>query len=52
MEKKTGRQDVLSHVKAGQLKPVIDSVYPLKDAPHAHTRMESRQNFGKIIFSS
>ena len=51
MGKKTGLQDVLNHVKAGQLKPVIDSVYPLKDAPHAHTRMESRQNFGKIVFS-
>ena len=52
MGKKNGLQDVPNHVKAGQLKPAIDSVYPLKDAPQAHTRMEERKNFGKIILSS
>ena len=51
MGKKKGLQDVLMHVKAGQLKPVIDSVYPLKDAPQAHTKMEERKNFGKIILT-
>ena len=33
----------------GLLKPILDSVYPLKDAAIAFQKMESRQNFGKII---
>ena len=49
MGRKSGLTDVLNHVEAGRLTPVIDSVYPLSDAAKAHQRMESRQNFGKII---
>lgn len=51
MGKKKGLQDVMEHVKAGRLKPVIDSVYPLRDASQAHLRMEERKNFGKIILT-
>lgn len=32
-----------------RLNPVIDSVFPLAKAADAHRRMESRQNFGKIV---
>jgi len=32
-----------------QLRPVIDSVFPLSDAKMAHQRMEERKNFGKIV---
>jgi NADPH:quinone reductase-like Zn-dependent oxidoreductase len=32
-----------------KLNPVIDSVFPLAKAADAHRRMESRQNFGKIV---
>jgi NADPH:quinone reductase-like Zn-dependent oxidoreductase len=32
-----------------KLKAVIDSVFPLAKAADAHRRMESRQNFGKIV---
>jgi NADPH:quinone reductase-like Zn-dependent oxidoreductase len=49
MGRKSGLTDVLSHVEAGRLTPVIDSVYPLSDAAKAHQRMESRENFGKIV---
>ncbi len=51
MGKKKGLHDVLEHLKAGRLKPVIDSVYPLKEAAQAHTRMEERMNFGKIVLT-
>lgn len=33
------------------LKPVIDTVFPLKDAASAHRRMEERKGFGKIVLS-
>jgi NADPH:quinone reductase-like Zn-dependent oxidoreductase len=34
---------------AGQLKPVIDHTYPLRDAAEAHRRMEASGQFGKIV---
>lgn len=42
-------QDVYQLFAAGHLKPVIDSVYALKDAAKAQDKMESRQSFGKIV---
>ncbi|MFI5270344.1 MAG: zinc-binding dehydrogenase [Chloroflexota bacterium] len=33
----------------GRLISVIDSVYPLEQAPEAHRRMESNANIGKIV---
>jgi len=35
----------------GALRPVIDSVFPLKKASEAHAHMEGRKNFGKIILT-
>ncbi len=35
--------------EAGRLKPVVDSVFPLRDAPAAHARMDAGQQFGKIV---
>jgi len=35
--------------EAGRLKPVVDSAFPLRDAPAAHQRMEEGQQFGKIV---
>src|SRR5471032_1545542 len=34
---------------AGQLKPVIDSKFPLEEAAAAHRRMEESGQFGKIV---
>lgn len=34
---------------SGQIKPVIDSVFPLAAADQAHAHMVSNQHFGKII---
>jgi NADPH:quinone reductase-like Zn-dependent oxidoreductase len=41
--------EVLSHVFAGRLKPVVDRTFPLKDARAAHEYMENSQMFGKIV---
>jgi 2-desacetyl-2-hydroxyethyl bacteriochlorophyllide A dehydrogenase len=46
------RSDLLEVTKLleiGKLKPVIDSVFPLKDARRAQERMLERNNFGKLI---
>lgn len=38
-------------LEAGQLKPVIDSTYPLEDAAAAHARMESSAHIGKLVLT-
>jgi NADPH:quinone reductase-like Zn-dependent oxidoreductase len=40
---------VLRLVEKGSLNPTLDQVFPLKEAQEAQARMESRQNFGKIV---
>ena len=41
--------EVLGHVFAGRLKPVVDRVFPLKDLRAAHELLENGQMFGKIV---
>ncbi|MBZ5683172.1 MAG: zinc-binding dehydrogenase [Acidobacteriia bacterium] len=41
--------EVLSHVFAGRLKPVVDRVFPLKELRAAHAHLEKSQMFGKIV---
>ncbi|HQB11438.1 MAG TPA: zinc-binding dehydrogenase [Candidatus Omnitrophota bacterium] len=36
-------------MEKGHLKPVVDSVYPLRQVKQAVQRMSRRENFGKII---
>jgi NADPH:quinone reductase-like Zn-dependent oxidoreductase len=36
-------------VKSGRAKPVVDTVFPLAEARAAHERMESGEQFGKIV---
>jgi NADPH:quinone reductase-like Zn-dependent oxidoreductase len=43
--------EVLSHVFAGRLKPVIDRTFPLKETRAAHEYMEKSQMFGKIVLN-
>ncbi len=40
---------MLQLYEAGRLKPVVDSVFPLRDAPAAHRRMDDGHQFGKIV---
>ncbi|MGH9456771.1 MAG: NAD(P)H-quinone oxidoreductase [Thermoanaerobaculia bacterium] len=38
-----------THLRAGRLRPVIDSVFPLERVADAHRRMASSAHFGKIV---
>lgn len=41
--------ELLPFFDAGRLKPVVDGVFPLEDAAAAHRRLESREQFGKVV---
>jgi putative PIG3 family NAD(P)H quinone oxidoreductase len=43
------RRRFLPLFETGRLRPVLDSVYPLKDVILAHERMEANLNLGKIV---
>ena len=42
-------REVLGHVFAGRLKPVVDRTFPLSDIRSAHEYLENGQMFGKIV---
>jgi NADPH:quinone reductase-like Zn-dependent oxidoreductase len=44
-------REVLSHVFAGRLRPVVDRAFPLQEARTAHEYMEKSQMFGKIVLT-
>jgi|HubBroStandDraft_4_1064222.scaffolds.fasta_scaffold26727_2 NADPH:quinone reductase-like Zn-dependent oxidoreductase len=41
--------EVLGHVFAGRLKPVLDRTFPLSEIRAAHEHLEKSQMFGKIV---
>lgn len=41
--------EVLRHVFAGRLRPVVDRAFPLREIRAAHEYMEKSQMFGKIV---
>jgi len=41
--------EVLKHVFAGRLRPVVDRVFPLSDLRAAHEYLENSKMFGKIV---
>jgi NADPH2:quinone reductase len=43
--------EIIPRIKSGHLRPVVDKVFPFKDAGAAHTYMESDGSFGKIVLS-
>jgi NADPH:quinone reductase-like Zn-dependent oxidoreductase len=43
--------EVLGHVFAGRLKPVIDCIFPLQEARAAHQYLEKSQMFGKVVLN-
>jgi NADPH:quinone reductase-like Zn-dependent oxidoreductase len=43
--------EVLGHVFAGRLKPVVDHTFPLKEIRTAHEYLENSQMFGKIVLN-
>ena len=44
-------REVLAHIFAGRLKPVVDRTFPLQEARAAHEYMEKSQMFGKIVLN-
>ena len=42
-------ESALVFYEANRLKPVVDRVFSLSDAPAAHRRMEESEQFGKIV---
>lgn len=43
--------DVLGHVFAGRLKPVVDRTFPMSDIRAAHEYLDKSRMFGKVIVS-
>jgi NADPH:quinone reductase-like Zn-dependent oxidoreductase len=43
--------EVLGHVFAGRIKPVVDRTFPLNEVRSAHECMEKSQMFGKIVLN-
>jgi NADPH:quinone reductase len=44
-------EQVWPHLAAGQIKPVIDSTFPIDQASEAQRRMETNAHIGKIILT-
>ena len=42
--------EIMKHVEAGRLKPVIDRVLPLDRVAEGHRALENRETFGKVVF--
>ena len=42
-------RQLLSFLAVAQIKPIIDSVFPLRDAALAQQRVETAQQFGKVV---
>lgn len=40
---------VLPYFTTGEIKPIVDTVFPIEEAAAAHTHMEQNRNIGKII---
>ncbi len=49
MGRKSELLEVLKFINSGKLKPVVHSVFELKDAVQAQQEMLDRKNFGKIV---
>ena len=44
-------REVLGHVFAGRLKPVVDRTFPLSEVRAAHEYLEKSQMFGKVVLT-
>jgi NADPH2:quinone reductase len=43
------QREVWPVIKAGKIKPIVDSTFPLAEAQAAHARMRESQHIGKIL---
>ena len=44
--------EIIKHVEAGRLHPVVDRVLPLGEIAEAHRILENREAFGKIVLTT
>ena len=51
MGTKNDLRTVMKLVAAGRLKPIVDRVFPLAEAPAAHGYLESGAQFGKVVLT-
>ncbi len=49
MGSKSELHEVVKHMEAGKLRPVIDRVMPLDQIRDAHAVLENREQFGKVV---
>ena len=42
-------EQVYPHLNNGEIKPVVDRVFPLEEVEQAHDYMQSGQHMGKIV---
>ncbi len=42
-------EEMLKGYESGELRPVIDQIFPLEEAAEAHRRMDNAEQFGKIV---
>jgi NADPH:quinone reductase-like Zn-dependent oxidoreductase len=42
-------QEIMKHVEAGRLKPVVDRVLPMSEVAEGHRLLEDRAVFGKVV---
>ncbi|MBS1990790.1 MAG: NAD(P)H-quinone oxidoreductase [Cyanobacteria bacterium SZAS LIN-3] len=43
--------EIVPRIKSGQMRPVVDKVFPFRQVAEAHAYMESDSNFGKIVLN-
>ena len=51
MGRRAELHEILAHVSAGRLRPVVDRVLPLDRIADAHRALESREVVGKIVLT-
>ncbi|MFN3200196.1 MAG: synaptic vesicle VAT-1 family membrane protein [Bradymonadia bacterium] len=44
--------DILALVAEGVLSPVVDATFPMEEAAKAHTYIQERRNFGKVLLTT
>ena len=44
--------EIMKHVEAGRLHPVVDRVLPIGEIAEAHRVLESREAFGKVVLTT
>jgi NADPH:quinone reductase-like Zn-dependent oxidoreductase len=49
MGNRTEMREVMKHVFSGDLNPIVDKVFALKDAALAHQYVQDRKVFGKVV---